>query len=313
MTPTSLADDQLILLVVVVVSPFPWRMDDVTPDVTADVTPDVTSATAPTVAAASGLLLYQLDEVLADLTWTVPADELGPGLPPTPLPPRRLRDTLLDRRSTYAERDAMWAGIVRRCHADNAPQWRLVAVGLAVPGLLRFPAKCVHSSVDLPDVHADLATGFLIKLAMIRPEGRNIAGRLVYSAIGYAARRYRKHLDRPIAIDVDFAVRPLCPRFGHVDVGLVRVVRAVNAEARCGRASGGLGPDDVRLIGRTRLEHQAVKAVARQLGLGVEAAYKRRQRAEALIARRYYGTGGDPAASTSRSTMDPISPAHSWS
>ncbi|MBT8224189.1 MAG: hypothetical protein HKP61_20970 [Dactylosporangium sp.] len=236
------------------------------------------------------LLLQHLDEVFAELTWRIPPGVLGMGLPTRSLVPRQLRLLVMDRSTSYPYRDAVWAGVVRCCRAPDARRWRLVAIGLAVPGLRKWCKQHPPLPVDLPEVHADLVAGLLTRLATIEPIGTDLGGRLIFSAIGYARRQAQRRLSSLVSADTGQAGRSLRPRFGNLDVGLARVVEAVNGAHASNGVGSRLDPADMFLIGRTRLERCTLAEAAAELGVGVEAAYKRRQRAEALIA-EHYGIG----------------------
>ncbi|MBT8224644.1 MAG: hypothetical protein HKP61_02960 [Dactylosporangium sp.] len=236
----------------------------------------------------NGLLLHHLDEVFAELTWRIPPGTLGAELPSRSMVPRQLRVTLLNRGASYSYRDAVWAGIIGHCRAADGRRWRLAAIGMAVPGLRKWCKQHPPRPADLPEVHADLVAGLLTRLATIEPIGTDLGGRLVFSAIGYA-RRQAQHRHATLAVtDTDGVGRSVRPRFGNPDVGLARVVAAVNAAHSANGAGVRLDAADMFLIGRTRLERCTMADAAAELGVGVEAAYKRRQRAEALIA-QYYG------------------------
>ena len=242
-------------------------------------------------------LLHRLDEDFVAWPWRLEPDCLAPGIPPRPMSPSGLRRWLLAGSTDYPTRDRTWSRIVVRSRPPDpeATAFRLLAVGLAGYGLRNYARRIhVRSSQDLPDLHADLVTGFLVRLATVDPEGRNVAGRLIDSAIGYAARRYRPA--RPIPVDLLQAshARP------GADVGDVRDLpdgggggrderetlgrtlrRAVERAALDGTP---VPAGDVDLIAATRLDGQSVSEVAARLGLGVDAAYKRRRRAEQRLA-----------------------------
>lgn len=89
-----------------------------------------------------------------------------------------------------------------RGSGPDAASWRLLAVGLAGLGLGGWRRRIpVVAAQDVPDVHADLVVGFFSRLATIDTGRGNIAGRLVDSAIGYAAARHRRHQARPRPVD----------------------------------------------------------------------------------------------------------------
>jgi hypothetical protein len=207
------------------------------------------------------------------LPWVVPAGQFAPGVPHRDMPPRVLERFVL-RVATYEQRDAIWAGIV--VNARNTTVYRTVALGLAAKGLRgarnRIP---VRNQLELADIDADLAYGLLRRLATIDITRRNIAGRLVDSGAKYAIRQWRKHLGRPLAVDPDAYAAPSALR--GAQASLDAYARAL---ATTGRP---LDPADVELIALTRIDQCTIIEAAAQLAIPVEAAYKRRQRAEARI------------------------------
>jgi hypothetical protein len=229
----------------------------------------------------AGLLLDSLDDAFGRLAFTIAAGALAPGIPPEPMRPRRFRRFIFDSSTSHQTRDRAWAAIVTRARQPNpsAMVWRLVALGLSIRGLRAFRRRItVASAGELPDVHADLVEGFLIRLASIEIDKPNIAGRLIDSAIGRAKRRYRQHADRPLSADVDGHRRPARPHPGSTDAYLHRVA------AELASTGPPLRPEDLELIALTRIDGLDLTQAAYELELpSLEAAYKRRQRAEARI------------------------------
>jgi hypothetical protein len=242
----------------------------------------------------AGLLLDSLDDAFGRLAFTIAAGELAPGIPPEPMRPRRFRRFMFDSSRSYRTRDRAWAAIVTRARRPDptASAWRLVAVGLCISGLRGFRRRItVASAGELPDVHADLVEGFLIRLGSIEIDKQNIAGRLVDSAIGRAKRRYRQHANRPQPADVDGRRRPARPHPGSADAYLHRVA------AELASTGPPLRPEDLELIALTRIDGLDLALAAAELDLpSLEAAYKRRQRAEARIAAHLRRQPDQPAA-----------------
>jgi DNA-directed RNA polymerase specialized sigma24 family protein len=243
--------------------------------------------------AGSGPLLDQLGRVFTRLDWILPAGSLAPGVPPRAMHPDALRGWLLSEGTDYAQRDAAWATVVAaaRGSGPDAASWRLLAVGLAALGLGGWPRR-IHAvaAQDVPDVHADLVVGFFTRLATIDTRRANIAGRLIDSAIGYAAARQRRHHTRPRPVDASWwsgtagAGR---------DAGLQASLHAAAARlARCGQR---IHPRDLELVAATRIDHRPLADVAADLGLSVDAAYKRRQRAEHRLAAVLHPSPARPA------------------
>jgi DNA-directed RNA polymerase specialized sigma24 family protein len=182
-----------------------------------------------------------------------------------------------------------------RASGPDAAGYRLLAVGLALLGLGGWRRRIrVVTTQDVPDIHADLVVGFFTRLASIDTRRANIAGRLIDSAIGYAATRYRRHHARPHPLDPQRA--PATARPGR-DTGLQACLHA--AAARLARTGQRIHPADLELVAATRIDARPLAAVAASLGISVDAAYKRRQRAEHRLAAVLHRT------SRTRSTAAP--------
>ena len=86
---------------------------------------------------------------------------------------------------------ARLARLQNRGGGPDAAGYRLLAVGLALLGLGGWRRRIrVVTAQDVPDIHADLVVGFFTRLSTIDTRRANIAGRLIDSAIGYAALCY---------------------------------------------------------------------------------------------------------------------------
>ena len=164
----------------------------------------------------------------------------------------------------------------------DAAGYRFLAVGLALYGLGGWGRRVrVWSAQEVPDIHADLVTGFLTRLENVDTDRANIAGRLIDSAIGYAARRHRTHQARPRPVDPNLRPGPDTHTPGR-DAGLQACLqRAADRLADLGHP---IHPDDLELIAATRIDRHPLSQVAADLGVSVDAAYKRRQRAERRFA-----------------------------
>jgi len=225
-----------------------------------------------------------------------------------------LRRWLLADATTYATRDRAWADLITRAQrtgpdagSDAAPGicpgigrdeaqargYRFLAVGLALPGLRGWRRRIpLVRAGQVAEVQADIVTGFLIRLASIDPAGPNLAGRLIDSAIGYAARRHRygpgDPLLIPMAPDTLTALAGRLPGQhgdGKADDDAQTLQDCLARYATRLRAVGARVPDlDVELIALTRLDGMPITAAAARLGIPLQAAYKRRQRAEHRLA-----------------------------
>ncbi|MEV4412971.1 hypothetical protein [Catellatospora sp. NPDC049609] len=227
-----------------------------------------------------GPLLDWFGNVFDALTWIIPVGSLGGGLPHTSMTPIRLSGHLLDPATTLDEVDRIWARVVLSSRDPaTGPRMRLVALGLALPGLMGWRAKVrPYDPVQRADLDADLAHGFLRRLAVIDPTATNLPGRLLDTATAAAGRRLTVHLTRPTPTE---SVQLSAPLPDQSDAPR----QALYEAAEQMRASGNrLAATDVELIAATRLDGHRLADAARALGIAVPAAYKRRQRAEARLA-----------------------------
>jgi hypothetical protein len=265
-------------------------------------------------------LLEWLDDALDAWGWRVEPGTFGPGVPPRTMSATGLRRWLLADATTYATRDRAWADLITRAQrtgpdagSDAGPGigqdeaqargYRFLAVGLALPGLRGWRRRIpLVRAGQVAEVHADIVTGFLIRLASIDPAGPNLAGRLIDSAIGYAARRHRYRPGDPLLIPVaPETLAALAGRLpgqhGDADAdGDAQTLQDCLARyATRLRTVGARVPDlDVELIALTRLDGVPITAAAARLGIPLQAAYKRRQRAEHRLAAALQHTRGVP-------------------
>ncbi|GAA1601842.1 hypothetical protein [Catellatospora bangladeshensis] len=250
-----------------------------------------------------GPLLDWFGGVFDTLTFTIPAGILGFGLPHRPMRPVHLSGHLLDPDTGFDERDRIWAGIVlaSRDPATGA-KFRLIAFGLALPGLMGWRAKVrPYDIVARADLDADLAYGFLRRLAVIDPAAANIASRLLDTATAYAGHRLSAHLSRPTPTESE---HPPAPPPDLADAAR----QALQEAAAQMRADGNsLAALDVKLIAATRLNGHPLPEAARALGIAAPVAYKRRQRAEARLAAHLTGASATarPAAEAATATRPP--------
>lgn len=227
-----------------------------------------------------GPLLDWFGDVFDRLAWAIPAGSLGDDLPDSVMSPVQLSGHLLKPATGFGERDRIWAGIVRAARDPaRGARFRLLAFGLALPGLHGWRAKVKpFDPVQRADLDADLAHGFLRRLAVIDPTMTNVPARLIDTATSHAGRRLAAHLSRPIPTESEHL--PL-PTHGHADAAN----QALQDIAAQMRATGrGLAPADVELIAATRLDGHDLAEAAHRMGIPVPVAYKRRQRAEARLA-----------------------------
>ncbi|MBB5868564.1 hypothetical protein F4553_001943 [Allocatelliglobosispora scoriae] len=247
-----------------------------------------------------GALLDWYPQRFAALPWVVAAGEFAPDLPHRDMSVRALEMYLLNQ-AGYAERDLIWAGIAGGARRSaTAARCQVIAVGAAVKGLLGWRNRLhLRSPDDRADVDADLAYGLLRHLHDIDLGRRNIAGRLIGSATGYAQRRWNQHLHRPDPVDL---TTDTSPEEAGPDGGLQAALHALALRLQ---QDTGTSTDrtDLELLAATRLDGQNMADVAARHGLTVEAAYKRRRRLESRLAAL---TGRVPAPAEQPTT--PVSP-----
>lgn len=247
-----------------------------------------------------GPMLDWFPSLFATLPWVITADTFGPGVPRRDTAPRVLERFVIEE-ATYQQRDDIWVGIVTRARRpDTASRYTVIALGVAAKGLIGFRNRLrTRGSVELADVDADLVYGLVRRLATIELEHRNIGGRLIDSAIGYAKRQWRHHLERPSPTDVagDTALAPVSQG---LQLALDRMTRRLAAAGQC------LDPSDMELIAATRVDRRHMIDAAAHLGLPLEAAYKRRQRAEQRLARLALDRAPRPSAATPPPTVSPV-------
>lgn len=149
--------------------------------------------------------------------------------------------------------------------------------------LARLPARTWH---ERQETHSDILEGFLKRLAEIPTDRPNIANRLVDSARCHA-RRQQRNRQKLIPADLTWLPSRLPTPGGgprNWSQALADIAADITANGRS------LDPIDLELIARTRIDGDHLNIVAADLGLPIEAAYKRRQRAEARIATLYRTT-----------------------
>lgn len=246
-------------------------------------------AVAPVFVAARPILGW-LDPVFFTLAQRVhiPAFSLTGDWPPTGCTPELLRAELERRAEDKEPTDDLWTAVVTQARqpGEAGRVWRLLACGLALKRLRAVDRRMRAATVDeRGDIHGDLLEGFLKRLAAIDSSRPNIAGRLV-DAARYNVRKGRKarrtHLPAESALHVpDPTSTP--------GSGPHNWTEAVQGIADDFTAAGRrLDPHGLELIARTLLDRQDLAEAAADLGLSVDAAYKRRHRTEEAIA-VFYG------------------------
>jgi hypothetical protein len=205
------------------------------------------------------------------------------GLPAgTHVPLDRVREVLLERSAPNGARQAALAALLGRAKAEGGP-WTVGLAGVLLFGLRAAVAPLCHVWPGRrDDIEAEALAGLLEAVAATSPSRPGLGGRLVWLARNRAKALVRRELaEQARAEHHGAACAPTLP-YGHPDLVLARAV-----------AAGVVCPEDAALVGETRLGGARPEEAARALGIGRAAAYKRRRRAEAALAR--WLAGGDYA------------------
>ncbi len=219
------------------------------------------------------------------------------GLPDRLLGVGELRHRLLAPACPPATRDAVWAHVVLRARGEVV--FRTVAVGLALPTLMRLAARCSARFADDPaDVHAAVLTGFLAALDWVDVSRAHIAVRLRWAAYRAGRAAVGQALQAPTPSGVFTPAVVLRPPVGHPEQVLDRAV-----------AEAVLRASEAELIAATRFGHESLQSLARARGLGYQALHRRRRRAEHRLARwlAQPDPDEDEQTPTSRSPARPVS------
>jgi len=247
-------------------------------------------------------ILGRIDHAFEQLSGqvTIPAGFLAPGWPRDPTEPLDLRTELLMRSGDGESTDPPWEGVARRTrsHGEDARTWRLIAVGLALDELNHIARRYRTAKlIEQRDISADLVEGFLSALPRLNLDRPRVEGRLVEAARRQVKRgRSSRHREIP----AEFGWRPGPDPGPH---GWAFALRQIADEvAAAGRP---LDPVGLELITRTLLYGQPFADAAHALGLGVDAAYKRRERAEERIAAAYRITQRRPASGRLKTRSQP--------
>ncbi|GGN99280.1 hypothetical protein GCM10010112_92960 [Actinoplanes lobatus] len=223
----------------------------------------------------------------AMLDWTIPAGHFAPGLPPRDMRPRTLLRFLLED-ADYAQRDEIWAAVITGARRPGtAEAYRILSIGLAARGLRgsRKRVPVAHRD-EAEDVDHDLVLGFLRRLETIDVGVTNLGLRLIDSGVTHAKSRQRSRL-RPTASELDPAGSDV------PEDDIATMFNAVLTElATAGRP---LAEQDVKLLTLTGFDGLSIKDAAQRLGIGVQAAYKRHQRAHARIREHLAARDQEPA------------------
>jgi len=200
---------------------------------------------------------------------------VGHGLPARPIPLDVLRSLLLHPSVGFDARDAALTWLVQQAQADGGV-WLVGLAGVLLPGIGRRVYPLCRAFPRLaPDLEAEALAGLLQAVRGWRLGQDRVASRLVWAAARGAHRLLRRETtqwDREASVGL--RLEPPARPPAHGDLLLAQ---AVTAEV--------LSRVDAELIAATRVEEIPLRELAGRWGSGYEALRKRRQRAEAALAR----------------------------
>jgi hypothetical protein len=197
------------------------------------------------------------------------------GLPDRPIPLDELRGMLLHPSVGFDTRDTALTWLVGRAQTEGGA-WLVGLAGVLLPGIGRRVYPLCRAFPRLaPDLEAEALVGLLQAVQTWRLGEDRVATRLVWAAARGAHRlagRERAVGEREVSVGLD--LEPPARLATHGELILGRVVTA-----------GVLSQLDAELIAATRVEEVPLRQLAGRWGVGYEALRKRRQRAEAALAR----------------------------
>jgi DNA-directed RNA polymerase specialized sigma24 family protein len=208
---------------------------------------------------------------------------VGRGLPARPIPLEELRWLLLHPSVTFDTRDAALTWLIGRAQREGGA-WLVGVAGVLLPGIGRrvYPLCRAHPRLA-HDLEAEALVG-LLQAIKEWPCGRDrVATRLVWAAARAAHRLLRREL-------------AVAEREASMGLELEAPDPAVHGELVLGEAvaAGVVSRRDAELVAASRIEEIPVRELAGRWGVGYEALRKRRQRAEAALARWLADQGDVP-------------------
>lgn len=194
-----------------------------------------------------------------------------PQLPARWIPLDELRKALIAKKYDLHVCDAVWREIIDRSRAEGAA-WTVAAAGMAAPAL-KWVARMYSPDFDgdRDDLDAEILTGFLEHVATIDTSRPAILHRLRFAAQRAGERAAKADAAHRKSHAEAESAPPKSP-WGHPDLVLNRAV-----------GDGAITGAEADLIGSTRLEDVHLAEAAEMLGITVNAAKIRRQRAEARL------------------------------
>jgi hypothetical protein len=243
-----------------------------------DLTPLVLPGNRDGSDARHGPLFDWFEDRFAMLNWTIPADRLGPGLPPRDMRPRMLLRFLLED-ADYPQRDRIWAAVITGTRRPaTAEPYRLLAINLAARGLRRSRKGIILAHRDdTDDIDHDLLYGFLKRMTTIDVGTTNLGMKLIESGITHAKGRQSRPSQQPRKPRKRRPPAPMADNTPDEELSVLfhEFLAALAVDGRP------LAERDVKLLTITGFDHVSMKDAADQLGMSLETAYKQRQRAKA--------------------------------
>lgn len=171
--------------------------------------------------------------------------------------------------------DRVWRFVLWRVRAGD-PQWEVVAVGLAAPGLRALLRRVACPALEREELEQEALVGFVAGLRRVDPDQPWVCAQLLRSAdnavhrAAYAAEQAARRRAWAPALELVRA-----PATDGIEAALSRAV-----------ASGLVDPADAELIAATRLERLSLRDAGRRLGHEQPTGLLlRRRAAEARLAR----------------------------
>jgi hypothetical protein len=209
---------------------------------------------------------------------------VGHGLPARPIPLDALRGLLLHPSVGFDARDAALTWLVQQAQGEGGA-WLVGLAGVLLPGIGRRVYPLCRAFPPLAhDLEAEALAGLLQAVRGWRLGEDRVATRLVWAAARGAHRLLRREAavgDREASVGL--RLEPPPRPAAHGDLLLAHAVR-----------TGVLSRVDAELVAATRIEEVPLRQLAGRWGVGYEALRKRRQRAEAALARWLTAEGDVP-------------------
>jgi hypothetical protein len=197
------------------------------------------------------------------------------GLPDRPIPLDELRSMLLHPSVGFDTRDTALTWLVGRAQTEGEA-WLVGLAGVLLPGIGRRVYPLCRAFPRLAhDLEAEALAGLLQAVKRWRLGEDRVATRLVWAAARAAHRLLGREAavgEREVSVGLD--LEPPARLATHGELILDQAV-----------AAGVLSQLDAELIAATRVEEVPLRQLAGRWGVGYEALRKRRQRAEAALAR----------------------------